>query len=44
MPLLNIGGATNNNIIIQVTMCFLSKESEPDYDQAIEQLFNYITD
>jgi hypothetical protein len=32
MPLLNIGGATNNNMTIQVAVCFLSEESEPDYD------------
>jgi hypothetical protein len=32
MPLLNISGATNNNIIIQVTIYFLTKELEPDYD------------
>ena len=44
MPLLNISGATNNNMTIQVVVCFLSEESEPDYNQAIEQLFNYITD
>jgi uncharacterized protein affecting Mg2+/Co2+ transport len=44
MPLLNISGATNNNIIIQIAVCFLSEESEPDYNWAIEQLFNYIID
>ena len=44
MPLLNIGGATNNNMTIQVAVCFLSEESEPDYDWAMEQLFNCITD
>ena len=44
MPLLNISGATNNNITIQVTICFLSKELEPDYNWAIEQLFNCIID
>jgi uncharacterized protein affecting Mg2+/Co2+ transport len=44
MPLLNISGATNNNITIQVAICFLSEESEPNYNWAIEQLFNYITD
>jgi hypothetical protein len=36
MPLLNIGGATNNNIIIQVAVYFPSKELEPDYNWAIE--------
>jgi hypothetical protein len=44
MPLLNIGGATNNNMTIQVAVCFLSEESEPDYDWSMEQLFNCITD
>jgi hypothetical protein len=44
MPLLNIGGVTNNNMTIQVAVCFLSEESKPDYDWAIEQLFNCITD
>jgi hypothetical protein len=32
MPLLNIGGVTNNNITIQVAICFLSEESELDYN------------
>jgi hypothetical protein len=32
MPLLNISGIINNNIIIQVVIYFLSKESEPNYN------------
>jgi hypothetical protein len=44
MLLLNISGAINNNMIIQIIIYFLSKESEPDYDWAIKQLFNYIID
>ena len=44
MPLLNINGAINNNMTIQIAVYFLSKELEFDYDWAIKQLFNYITD
>jgi len=32
MPLLNISSVTNNNMTIQVAVCFLSEESEPDYN------------
>jgi hypothetical protein len=32
MPLLNISGATNNNITIQVAVYFLSEELEPNYN------------
>jgi hypothetical protein len=44
MPLLNISGVTNNNMTIQVAICFLNKESELDYDWVMEQLVNCIID
>ena len=38
MPLLNIGGVTDNDMTIQIAICFLNQETEPVYDWALSQL------
>jgi hypothetical protein len=39
MPLLNIGGITDNNITIQIAVCFVKQETEPVYDWPLYKLY-----
>jgi hypothetical protein len=38
MPLLNIRGVTDNDMTIQIAICFLYQETEPAYNWALDQL------
>ena len=39
LPLLNIGGATGNNLTLSIAVCFLSGCTEEDYDEGEKTCF-----